>query len=121
MLTDCVTTTPKSEVRCTLVVTLLLLLAALLSTTELDEMFALSFRLLLDNAPNAALGKLPAMAMVPLLPFVRESPLQPVAVQAVAERLPPKVTPLCTKPRGKVFAIVTLVASFGPVLVTVKV
>lgn len=121
MLAVWVTTTPRSDVRCTVVVTLLVLLEELLSTTEPDEMLALSFRLLFDNAPSAALGKLPAMAMVPLLPFARASPLQPVAVQPDAVRLPPSVTPLCTNPAGKVFAMVTLVASLGPALVTVNV
>ncbi len=100
---------------------MLLLLALLVSTTEVDETLALSLKLLLDNAPKAALGKLPAMAMVPVLPLVNDSPVQPVAVQPEAARLPPSVTPLCTKPEGRVLAMATLIASLGPALVTVSV
>lgn len=123
MLADCVTTTPKSDVRCTVVVTLLELLAPLESITDVEEIVAV-FCLVLscaEPAASAVLGKLPVIAIVPVLPFVRDSPVQPVAVQPEAVRLPPRTTPVGTNPLGKVLTMLTPVASLGPKLFTVNV
>src|SRR5436305_69128 len=120
VLAVCVTATPRSELRFTVVVTLLVLLALLESITEVEETDALSLKVLPAEAAKAALGKLPGMMMVPVLTLAKERPVQPVAVQPEADKLPPSVTVPGEKPAGRVFAMLTLVASLRPAFVTVK-
>src|SRR5947209_5503569 len=109
VLAVCVTATPRSELRFTVVVTVLELLAPLLSSTDAEETDALSLKVLPADAAKAALEKLPGMMMLPELPLAKERPVQPVAVQPEPDKLPPSVTVPGENPTGRVFAILTLV------------
>src|SRR5438445_164419 len=123
VVADCPTVTPRSEARCSVATALLVLLTAFESTTAVEPIVTESVLLALGTpAPNAPAGKLPLMVMVCGLEAVLnvvKAKLKPAGSQVVTPA--EHTTPVTLNPAGNVFARLTLVASFGPALVNVRV
>src|SRR6266404_2258188 len=122
VLLVCVTTTARSALRWTVVVAVLELLPPLGSMTEADEIFPVSLKVLLADAPKAAVGKLPWMVMVcapAAVVKLAKANAAPVASHVVTSGA--QVTVAIENPAGKVLLTVTFRASFGPLFVTVNV
>lgn len=114
----------RSELRCKVVITELLLFPGTRSMMVAEVMLAESCLVLSDAAvfDNAAFGKLPVMVRVPFpaAPAFNVSPLQELELEHPA-RLPAPTAVDTTNPAGFEFAIETFVASFGPRFATVSV